>query len=97
MKIFFSCLLLTLLSCNSSPEEKKAITNTIIDGEYIIEDILIETEKDIFISGIVVRKNGETNPKPVIFQHTIYVRNRDVNTLKHAVDKGYVGIISYNR
>ena len=97
MKIFFSCLLLALVSCNSSHQEKKAVTSTTIDGKYIIEDILIETEKDIFISGIVVRNKDEINPKPVILQHTIYVRNRDVNTLKHAVDKGYIGIITYSR
>ncbi|WP_430408444.1 CocE/NonD family hydrolase [Kordia sp.] len=97
MKIFFSCLLLVLVSCNSSNQEKTAVVSTKIEGNYVIEDILIETEKDIFISGIVVKKKDDVSPKPVILQHTIYVRNRDIYTLKHAVDNGYVGIITYTR
>ncbi|MGH1387138.1 CocE/NonD family hydrolase [Kordia sp.] len=97
MKNVCICLLLILVSCNSSHQEKKAVTGTRIDGEYVIEDILIETEKDIFISGIVVKKKDDARPKPAILQHTIYVRNRDVNTLKHAVDNGYIGIITYSR
>lgn len=34
---------------------------------------------------------------PVILQFTIYVRDRDVNSLKEAADKGYVGVIAYTR
>ena len=97
MKNFFICLLIILVSCTSSKEEKTTVTATKTDGNYIIEDILIETEKDVFISGIVAKNKEDLNPKPVILQHTIYVRNRDVNTLKHAVDKGYIGIITYTR
>ena len=97
MKNLFICLLITLVSCTPSKEEKIAVISSKIDGNYVIEDILIETEKDVFISGIVVRNKEDLHPKPVILQHTIYVRDRDVNTLKHAVDKGYIGIITYSR
>lgn len=97
MKNLFICLLITLVSCTPSKEEKTVVISSKIDGKYVIEDILIETEKDVFISGIVVKNKEDVSPKPVILQHTIYVRNRDVNTLKYAVDNGYIGIITYSR
>lgn len=97
MRNFFICLLIVLVSCTSSKKEKTVVISSKIDGNYVIEDILIETEKDIFISGIVVKNKEDLDPKPVILQHTIYVRDRDINTLKHAVDKGYIGIITYTR
>lgn len=98
MRIVLSFVLLVFIGCNSSSqniETTKVIGATTIT--YDIKDVLITTTDGSTISGIVVKKKGDDAPKPVILQHTIYVRDRDVNTLKHAVDKGYIGIISYSR
>ena len=48
---------------------------------------------------MVIRKKGDTDPKPVILQFTIYVRDkgRDIRTTKESADKGYVGVIAYTR
>ncbi|MCG8326797.1 MAG: CocE/NonD family hydrolase, partial [Chitinophagales bacterium] len=60
---------------------------------------MIETRDGAKISGIVVRNKNDKAPKPVIFQFTIYVRDkgRDLETLKQSVDKGYIGVIAYTR
>ena len=67
---------------------------------YDIQDsVMIKTRDGAIISAIVVRKKGDTTPKPVILQYTIYVRDkgRDLQTLKDAADKDYVGVIAYSR
>ena len=65
---------------------------------YCIQDsVMIEMRDGSFISAIVVRAKENKDPLPVILQSTIYVRNRDVKTLKEAADKGYVGAIAYTR
>jgi hypothetical protein len=67
-------------------------------GYDIQDNVLIKTRDGTTISAIVVRKKGDTNPKPAILQFTIYVReSRDLQTLKNAVDKDYVGVIAYTR
>ena len=85
------------LGCNRSAHPDSVHYSTEI--EYHIEDILIETRDGAHVSGIVVRNKNDHTPKPVIFQFTIYVRDkgRDLETLKHSVDKGYVGVIAYTR
>ena len=88
-----------LIGCNPSNQKKETSQTTYLSENYIIQDVLIETRDGAKISAIIVRKNEETEPKPVILQSTIYVRDkeRDLNTLKESVDKGYVGVISYTR
>lgn len=68
------------------------------DSIYNIQDsVLIKTSDGAFISAMVVRKKGITKPLPVILQVTIYVRNRDINSLKESADNGYVGVMAYTR
>lgn len=67
---------------------------------YDIQDsVMIKTRDGAIISAMIVRKKEDKNPKPVIFQYTIYVRDkgRDLQTLKDAADKDYVGVIAYSR
>ncbi|HEY1057030.1 MAG TPA: CocE/NonD family hydrolase, partial [Emticicia sp.] len=69
-------------------------------SEYDIQDsVLIKTRDGATISAMVVRKKGDTEPKPVIFQFTIYVRDkgRDMRSLKESADRGYIGVIAYTR
>ena len=72
--------------------------STLADSIYDIQDnVLIKTRDGASISAIVVKRKGVTTPLPVILQFTIYVRSRDVNSLKMAVDSGYVGVMAYTR
>ncbi len=76
-----------------------AITESASD-DYVIQDsVMIKTTDGAFISAMVVYKKGLKTPKPVIFQFTIYVRDkgRDMQSLKEAADKDYVGVIAYTR
>lgn len=71
-----------------------------ITSIYEIQDsVMISTRDGAKISAIVVRKKGVTGPLPVILQFTIYVRDKgiDLQNLKLAADKGYVGVIAYAR
>lgn len=92
-------LLLLFISCGNSTQSNQDNTLQQAEIEYEIEDILIETRDGAKISGIVVRNKNDKAPKPVIFQFTIYVRDkgRDLETLKQSVDKGYIGVIAYTR
>lgn len=70
------------------------------ENEYDIQDsVMIKTRDGAMISAIVVKKRNIVHPLPVIFQFTIYVRDkdRDLQSLKEAADKGYVGVIAYTR
>ncbi|WP_198315698.1 CocE/NonD family hydrolase [Chitinophaga tropicalis] len=72
--------------------------STPADSIYDIQDnVLIRTGDGASISAIVVKRKGVTTPLPVILQSTIYVRSRDVNSLKIAVDNGYIGVMAYTR
>lgn len=67
---------------------------------YLIQDSVLITSRDgAVLSAIVVRKKGVSQPLPVVFQFTIYVRDkgRDMRSLKEAADNGYVGVIAYTR
>ncbi len=71
-----------------------------LESAYDVQDsVMIKTRDGAFISAMVVRKKGVSSPKPVIFQYTIYVRDkgRDLKSLKEAADNGYVGVIAYTR
>ena len=99
MKNILNLFILLLIGCNSSNQKKETTQLTDLNRDYNIQDVLIETRDGAKISAIIVRKNKITEPKPVILQSTIYVRDkgRDLTTLKESVDKGYVGIIAYAR
>jgi putative CocE/NonD family hydrolase len=65
---------------------------------YLIQDsILINTSDGAKIHAIVVRNSKITKPSPTVLFHTIYARKTDLKRAKKAVDKGYVGVISYTR
>ncbi|WP_460984155.1 CocE/NonD family hydrolase [Spirosoma fluminis] len=69
-------------------------------SNYDVQDsILIKTQDGATLSAMMVRKKGVTQPLPVVFQFTIYVRDsgRDIESLKEAADNGYVGVIAYTR
>ena len=99
MKILLNVLLLLLIGCNSSIQNKE--TRQITDSKegYAIQDVLIETRDGAQISAIIVRNSQVRQPQPVILQSTIYVRDkgRDLVTLKKAADNGYVGVMAYTR
>ncbi len=67
---------------------------------YIIQDsVMIRTKNGEEISAMVVSKKDDHTPRPVILQFTIYVRDqgRDMQSLKEAADRGYVGVMAYTR
>lgn len=97
MKIFLNFIFLLLIFSNASAQQvnsTKPEDKTLYD---IQDDVLIKTRDGALISAIVVRKKGITTPQPVILQFTIYVRNRDIKSLKEAADNGYVGVMAYSR
>ncbi|MFC2187602.1 CocE/NonD family hydrolase [Fulvivirgaceae bacterium LMO-SS25] len=87
--------ILVLFGCNRAAQGQEVMQ----EGDYLVQDALIETRDGAIISAIIVRKNNESTPKPVLLQSTIYVRNsgRDLRSLKQSVDEGYVGVIAYAR
>ncbi|PZU85428.1 MAG: peptidase S15 [Chryseobacterium sp.] len=67
---------------------------------YSIQDsVMIRTRDGAEISTMVVRKKNDSVPRPVVLQFTIYVRDqgRDIQSLKEAADRGYVGVMAYTR
>lgn len=96
MKTLLNFSILLLLGCTQSTGTNELGNITI---EYDIQDILLQTRDGGTISGMVARKKGDKAKKAVILQYTIYVRDkgRDLETLKQAVDKGYVGVMAYTR
>jgi putative CocE/NonD family hydrolase len=98
MKVLQNFIFLFLIVFNLSAQQtnnaKTEDSKTLYD---IQDDVLIKTRDGALISAIVVRKKGVTTPQPVILQFTIYVRNRDIKSLKEAVDNGYVGVMAYSR
>lgn len=70
------------------------------ENDYNIQDsVMIKMKDGAMVSAIVVRKKDIEYALPVIFQFTIYVRDkdRDLKSLKDAADRGYVGVIAYTR
>ena len=96
MKTLLNFSILLLLGCTQNTGTNELGNTTI---EYNIQDILLQTRDGGTISGMVARKKGDKTKKAVILQYTIYVRDkgRDLETLKQAVDKGYVGVMAYTR
>ncbi len=99
IRIFRNLLIIFLLSCNTSKEEKEISQSIKSNQDYNIQDVLIETRDGAKISVIVCRKKENNEPRAVILQSTIYVRDkgRDLNTIKESADRGYVGVIAYAR
>lgn len=99
-KIFLNFILLFTTVRISTAQQTKATKLNNETSAYDIQDsVMVKTRDGATISAIVVRKKGVITPKPVIFQFTIYVRDkgRDLKTLKEAVDNDYVGVIAYTR
>jgi uncharacterized protein len=66
--------------------------------EYEVkDDLLIKGNDGATISAMMVRKKDQAQPLPSILQFTIYVRDRDITSLKEAADRGYVGVMAYSR
>ena len=99
MKLILNLFLVLLIGCNSEIQKKDKTQLSDSNKNYNIQDVLIETRDGAKISAIIVRKNETTEPRPVLLQSTIYVRDkgRDLTTLKESADKGYVGVIAYAR
>ncbi len=98
MKIFLSACILFLVSCHQSNPKNHDILQEDMDGKYIIQDVLVPTRDGAKISVLIVRNKEISEPQAVVLQSTIYVRDtRDLATLKEAVDRGYIGVMSYAR
>nr|WP_315476381.1 CocE/NonD family hydrolase [uncultured Undibacterium sp.] len=66
--------------------------------DYEVHDnLLIKGTDGASISAIMVRKKNQQQASPTILQFTIYVRDRDLLSLKEAADHGYVGVMAYSR
>ena len=100
MKPILNFVFVLLMLSNAFSQQTSVIKSEDVKSTYDIQDsVMIKTRDGAFISAIVVRKKGVYVPKPVIFQYTIYVRDkgRDIKSLKTAADKDYVGVIAYSR
>ena len=100
MKTILNFVFLILIVSNTFSQQTKRIKSEDLKSAYDIQDsVMIKTRDGAFISAIIVRKKEALIPKPVLFQFTIYVRDkgRDIKSLKEAVDNGYVGVIAYTR
>lgn len=87
------------MGCSTDAQNDAANESIDSKTEYDIQDVVIKTRDGASISGMMARKKGDNTRKPVILQFTIYVRDtgRDLETLKQAVDEGYIGVIAYTR
>lgn len=98
MKVISGILFLLVISATALAQAGYVTSEKSINNTYDIQDsVLIKTRDGALISAIVVRKKEITKPLPVILQFTIYVRSRDINSLKAAADSGYVGVMAYTR
>ncbi|RXM43040.1 CocE/NonD family hydrolase [Flavobacterium sp. YO64] len=100
MKTILNFVFLILIVSNTFSQQTKRIKSEDLKSAYDIQDsVMIKTRDGAFISAIIVRKKEALIPKPVVFQFTIYVRDkgRDIKSLKEAADNGYVGVIAYTR
>ncbi len=93
-------IILFVTALNSSAQQTEKTKSEDSKSIYNIQDsVFVKTKDGAIISVIVVFKKGDNNPKPVLLQSTIYVRDkkRDIATLKESADNGYVGVIGYAR
>jgi putative CocE/NonD family hydrolase len=93
MLLRFLVICTLVFFCTSSHAQKPEI-----GPEYEVNDrLLIRTGDGASVSAIMVRKKDQNYPLPSILQFTIYVRDRDILSLKEAADHGYIGIMAYSR
>jgi putative CocE/NonD family hydrolase len=100
MKSLLNFVFLVLVINSSFSQQTSVAKSEDLKSAYDIQDsVMIKTRDGAYISAMVVRKKGISTPKPVIFQFTIYVRDkgRDIKSLKEAADKDYIGVIAYSR
>jgi len=99
IKHYFLTLLI-IFSIDAFALHTSVATHPNTSTNYIIQDsILIKTRNGGIISIMTARKKGQADPKPVVLQYTIYVRDtgRDLASIKESADHGYVGVIAYAR
>ncbi|MBF4518340.1 CocE/NonD family hydrolase [Flavobacterium sp. ANB] len=99
-KLLLLFLGLFLVTFSITAQQTKAAKLASEKSTYNIQDsVLIKTHDGAILSAIIICKKEDENPKPVILQFTIYVRDkgRDLKSLKEAADHGYVGVIVYSR
>ncbi|BFM43682.1 CocE/NonD family hydrolase [Flavobacterium sp. CFS9] len=100
MKLILSFVLFVCSVIHTFSQQTSATRSKDPESAYNIQDsVMIKTRDGALISAMVVRKKGDLTPKPVIYQHTIYARERgrDLKSLKSAADKDYIGVMSYSR
>lgn len=100
MKTSLNLIILFLAFFTSSAQQTKKTRSEDLNSIYNIQNsVLVKTRDGATLSLMVVRKKGDEDPKPVILQSTIYVRDtgRDIISLKKSVDNGYIGVIAYAR
>ena len=89
---FFSFVVLMLLSALAWGQTQD------LGPDYEVQNpVLIASSDGATVSAIVVRKKSANGPLPTVLQFTIYVRERDIASLKEAADRGYVGVMAYSR
>lgn len=96
----FLSLFFFIVALSSAYAQTTSPANQKINETYDIQDsVMIRTRDGAVISAMIIRRKEDKDPKPVIFQFTIYVRDkdRDLQSLKDAVDRGYIGVIAYTR
>jgi putative CocE/NonD family hydrolase len=96
----FSLLALTVIINSCSKEsiiQKPRIVKEKGISYFVQDSILIDVRDGSKIHAIVVRNPKITKPTAAILFHTIYAKKTDISRAKKAVDKGYVGVISYTR
>ncbi len=97
-KRFFKFVLLTFLSYLTCLSLNAYAQIPDLGPDYDVQDkVMISSSDGASISAIVVRKKSANLPLPTILQFTIYVRDSDINSLKEAADRGYVGVMAYSR
>ncbi|QGK75534.1 CocE/NonD family hydrolase [Flavobacterium sp. SLB02] len=100
MKTILNFVFLILMISNTFSQQTSKTKSEDLKSAYDIQDsVMIKMRDGALISAIVVRKKGNSVPKPVILQHTIYVaeEGKGIKSLKEAADKDYVGVITYSR
>jgi len=98
--IYFITSFFLLIKLSASAQQSVETILKDVNSPYNIQDsVLIKTRDGAIISAMVVYKKTLKTPEPAILQFTIYVRDkgRDIQSLKEAADKDYVGVIAYTR
>ncbi|CAI2766748.1 CocE/NonD family hydrolase [Flavobacterium collinsii] len=100
MKLILKLVFFIFSIINTYAQQTSVTRSKDLESAYDIQDsVMIKTRDGALLSAMVVRKKGVSAPQPVIYQHTIYVREkgRDLASLKNAADHNYVGVMAYSR